>query len=120
MITKRSSSIVYTIRYGPCRTLYSSSRPESLTQPDGRGSSASFTAASVIRSSYPATALQILDDLVEAQVRPATSLLEDLKIFRVLTQGQLNSFVDELRDRPLRRRRLQPQGAVDLGIKVDG
>src|SRR4030095_12286063 len=116
MTTKRSSSIVYTIRYGPCRTLYNSSWSESFAVPGGRGSSASprirlttawrsflrgstsssWAAASVIRISYPSTALQVLDDIVEAQQRPSTSLLENLQVFRAITHGSPTGFVDRI------------------------
>src|ERR1044071_7488184 len=128
------------MRYRPWRILYSSSIPESFTQPGGRGSSASaamrattagrafargsssssLAAGAVMRSSYAATAPQILDDLVEAQHRPAAPLLERLQVLGVLGQGQLDRFVDQLRDGPLGRRRLEPQSPMNLRIEIDG
>lgn len=61
-----------------------------------------------------------LTTLVEAQQPLSTSLLEGLEIGRVFPKSEPNSFVDQLRDGTARRRRLEPQGAVDLGIEVDG
>jgi len=52
--------------------------------------------------------------------RTIAPLGEYLKVLRVLPEGQLNGFVDELRDRPLRHRRLEPQGSVNLWVEVDG
>lgn len=63
---------------------------------------------------------QIPDDLVEAQQPFSTSLREGLEIGRVFPKSESNSFVDQLRDGTSRRRRLEPQGAVDSGIEVDG
>lgn len=57
-----------------------------------RGSeSSSLAAAAVMWSSYPATAPEILDDLVEAQQVFVASLGDCLKVGRVLSKGELNA-----------------------------
>jgi hypothetical protein len=73
-----------------------------------------------MRRSNLATPLQVADDLLEGQVRFRGSLLERGQILGVLRQGGADRLVDQLREAGVGLGRLDAQGAVELGLEVDG
>ncbi len=73
-----------------------------------------------MRTLYLATPLESLYELLEIQVWLPLTFLEYRQIFGILGQGELHGVVDHVRDRPIRSRRLEPQGPVDFRIEVHG
>jgi hypothetical protein len=81
--------------------------------------SISFKTEDLIKTLYSATPFQILDNLFKIQERLPCPLSEGGEILGVFRQFMPDRFVDDLRDGPLRRDRLQPQSLVDFGIQVN-
>ncbi len=81
--------------------------------------SISFKTDDLSRTLYSATPFQILDNLFKIQERLPCPLSEGGEILGVFRQLMPDRFVDDLRDGPLRRDCLQPQGLVDFGIQVN-
>src|SRR6266446_2009621 len=127
------------IRYGPWRTRYRSSST-SLSEPGGRGSSASLVIRSttsrrsffVGRSSisweaerlisrlYLATPPQISNDTLKGEARLGGPLLESGKVLRVLCQACADRVVYKIRYGALRLGSLMTKRLVDLGLEIDG
>jgi len=73
-----------------------------------------------MRRLYLATTPQCLDELVEVEVSLGRAFLKGGQIGGILGQGLANSKVDHVRDRLIRGGRLHLEGAMDIGLEVDG
>ena len=70
-------------------------------------------------SSYLATALQILQNLLELQVGLICSIVKGCKVLGILGQPETNGLVHQVGYRPLDLYRLQSQCTVEVVVKID-
>jgi hypothetical protein len=68
---------------------------------------------------YFATATEILYRIFEGPARLGASLLERFKILGILDEAVTDGLVNEIGQRAIGLRRLEPQGAVNLRIEID-
>ena len=71
-------------------------------------------------SLYFATALHILDEVLEIDRRFFGPVIEGSEIVGVLGQGVSDGVVDHLGNGPFRDGRFQPQSLVNVWLKIDG
>ncbi len=81
--------------------------------------SSSLIADRLIRRSYLATTLQVLDDRLEANSGLGDPIFESDQILRVLSKTPSDGLIHEVGHRTLGLRRLVPQSTVDVRIEVD-
>ena len=81
--------------------------------------SISFAAEDLIKILYSATPLQTLDEGVKGQAALILSIGKRGKILGVFGQSGFYRVIDHVRDRTIRSRSPEPQGAVNIGGEVN-
>src|SRR3989304_163409 len=81
--------------------------------------SSSFEAEGLIRILYFSTGPQIFEDLLKIQIRLVFSLFKSGQIFNILDKTPADSLIDQLGQRLVVLGRLNFQGLIQIGIKID-
>lgn len=79
----------------------------------------SFLAEGLIRTLYPPTTLQFLNDLLKRQIRLAASLFKGEKVFCIFRETQADSLIDQVRHRTIGLRSLEAECPMKGGVEVN-